>query len=478
MLPSATARPATLDAGGAAGRLETLWQSRPVARFRINLRNPRFWVVQAMVLFVTFGHLAAELLFDPHLGAAYFIPASLTFFPILYASLNFGREGAIPTAIWAGALSLPNVAVLHQGLERAGEMFQVTTMIVLAVVVASGVDKERILERARLASERRYRGLFEAAGEPIIVFDGAGRVREANAAAAQLFGRSVGELRDDTVDNLLGAGASPANSLSVADDIKIVGGGGREVWLQPVYSEITTAEGMPLTQAVLRDVTERRGFQQFAREIVRAQEEERARISRDLHDVCLQSAVLICRSLDTAAEVVEAGEGDELTPVLSHARALAETMGDELRRFSRDLRPTILDDLGLAPALRRLASEFVERTGIECPFTLSGRPRGLADHNAELALYRIAQEALRNTERHSGASDAQVSLCYNPAGVTLTVTDNGRGFGPSRMEGAATAGHLGLLGMRERARLVGGRCAIRSQATIGTVVEAFVPVVG
>ena len=164
-----------------------------------------------------------------------------------------------------------------------------------------------------------------------------------------------------------------------------------------------------------------------------------------------------------------------MTLILSRARALAENMGSDLRRFSRDLRPTILDDLGLAPALRRLLNEYIDRSGIECQFALHGSPRSLSDHNAELALYRIAQEALQNIERHSGASAIDVSLRYDDKLVVLTVADNGRGFSVSHMDGAAMAGHLGLLGMRERARLVGGQCTIHSEVAVGTTIEVRTP---
>lgn len=225
---------------------------------------------------------------------------------------------------------------------------------------------------------------------------------------------------------------------------------------------------------LLRDVTEQRGFQNYAQEIVRAQEEERQRIAHELHDVSLQSAVLICRRLDAAAEAAESGPPEQLQSVLAEARSMAESLGDELRRFSRDLRPLILEDLGLVPALRQLVNELGERCLVHCQLTVSGTARRL-DAGAELTLFRVAQEALRNVERHSGASRATVRLTHGPDGATLTVSDNGTGFEVPNLTILVSARRLGLLGMQERARLVGGHCEVRSVAGSGTRVTVWVP---
>src|SRR5439155_3788908 len=104
-----------------------------------------FWATQLMVVGVTATHVtveALELLTGYRLGAIYFVPVSLYFFPVVYASLNFGRGGAVPTAIWSTLLALPNIFIGHEGLERAGEAFQMVTMITLAIIVAGRVDRE------------------------------------------------------------------------------------------------------------------------------------------------------------------------------------------------------------------------------------------------------------------------------------------------------------------------------------------------
>ena len=210
----------------------------------------------------------------------------------------------------------------------------------------------------------------------------------------------------------------------------------------------------------------------LAGRIVRAQEDERQRIARDLHDVSVQSAVLICQRLDAAAATP--GDDASLGPIILETRAVAEEMLHDLCRFSRELRLTSLDDLGLVPALRGLATEFSERTGTSCWFTLNGDPPSWQSGPGEIALYGIAQEAFHNIERHSGAMSAEMSLRYG-SGLVLAVSDNGHGFSISRVDAGPTNGRLDLLGMRERARLCGGECTIRSSPGAGTYIEVQVP---
>jgi len=427
-----------------------------------------------------------EVLDGPHLDAVYFVPASLYFFPILYASLNFGREGAIPTAVWSAVLAIPNILIWHHGMERVGESAQLMMMIVLATIVAWRVDKEvaareraEALERARGLSELKYRALFDGAAEPILVLGDNGEIEEANAAAAALLGRTSESLHGFTTVELLGrqAGdllAAAVRSSQDRSELRLQRPDGSDLWLEPLCTVVPDASGKALAQVLLKDVTERRGFQHYAREITRAQEAERQRIAQELHDVSVQSAILICRRLDAAAEAVEEGSPEGILRTIVEARLTAETMADELRRFSRDLRPLILDDLGLVPALKRLLLELRERSSIDIRFNVSGPARRL-DSSIELTMFRIGQEALRNVESHAEASQASLDIEFDGANVTLTVSDNGSGFEVPNLAALTSGGRLGLLGMKERAQLVGGVCEIHSTPGAGTSVKAVVP---
>jgi PAS domain S-box-containing protein len=459
-------------------------------RFRSRLRDPRFWVVQAMIVAVTLTHTLIEAfhLLPHHVDAVYFLPASLYLFPVLYASLNFGKEGAIPTAIWSAVLSMPNIIIWHGGVERIGEAFQLGTVVFLSIIVATRVDSEVEARReaeakgqAHRISELKYRGLFDSVGQAIILFDQAGIIQEANTAASALFGRSLADMRGQSLSTVVGPeGASilissagaPSARTSTRDFPYQTDEG--PIWLEPLPTSVPGEVGN-LTLAVIRDVTARRGFQSYAREIVRAQEDERQRIARDLHDVSLQAVVLLCRQLDNVEEAMEDLTVEDASRALLDARKVAEEIAGELRRFSRDLRPSVLDDLGLVPAIRTLVNELTNRSGIQGRLILSGVPVRLQS-TVELSLFRIAQESLRNIERHSEATRVLVRLVFESDGVVLRVADNGKGFlAPTQPANLVSTGRLGILGMQERALLAGGQCEVTSRPGHGTRVEVHLP---
>jgi PAS domain S-box-containing protein len=461
-----------------------------LAAFKGRLRDRRFWVVQAMVAAVTTFHYLAEFYevrTNQEVDKLYLITMyTIYLLPIIYASLNFGREGAIPTAIWMAMLVVPNIVFIHHGNDRIFESVQILTMITLAAVIATRVDREVVQRRraeaegaARRVSELKYQSLFDNAGQAIVVFDNEGVIHEVNSAAASLFGLGQRDLDVATLKGALGSDAAASVEAPgdvgqwIGQEFHLAAGQG-ETWLEPVCTRLSSEED-GLTLALFRDVTARRGFQSYAREIVRAQEDERQRIARDLHDVSLQNIVLLCRRLDEVEEAAEDLIPDQLSKALSGARGFAESIGDELRRFSRDLRPSVLDDLGLVPAIRGLVAELGSRSGIQARFAYTGA-EGRLDSNCKVSLFRICQEALRNVERHSGASRATVRLAMNAESVLLTITDNGHGFTlPQSMTNLPTAGRLGLLGMHERATLAGGECEVSSQPGKGTRVQVRLP---
>jgi len=195
-----------------------------------------------------------------------------------------------------------------------------------------------------------------------------------------------------------------------------------------------------------------------------AQEEERARVARDLHDEVNQSLTGLLLRLEAAREAAP----PSLEPELAETKALANQAMRELLSLARQLRPTALDDLGLAAAIAGL----VERLGegeIEATIEVDGDFSDLPD-GAQLVVYRVAQEALSNAARHSGARHVAVELRRGPQGVELSVADDGRGFAFAESERG-----LGIGGMRERALLVSGDLTIESRPDAGTVVRLRVP---
>ncbi|HET7704284.1 MAG TPA: sensor histidine kinase [Candidatus Limnocylindrales bacterium] len=221
-----------------------------------------------------------------------------------------------------------------------------------------------------------------------------------------------------------------------------------------------------------RDDDRRLMVEAFARRMLLAREEERASIARELHDGPLQSAVVLWRMLDPS----DASVGDAARTRLRGAQASVERLATELRRFCRDLRPSVLTDLGLAPALRAEAAGFEGRTGIATDFRSSTpEPDRLSDE-AGLMLFRVCQEALRNVERHADARNVLVEVKVDDSSVTLRVADDGRGTG--RLPSAANLlnqNRFGIVGMTERARAVGGVFRIGARPPSGTTVEVQVP---
>lgn len=208
-----------------------------------------------------------------------------------------------------------------------------------------------------------------------------------------------------------------------------------------------------------------------------AQEEERGRVARELHDGISQILVGTRYALDLARRRIDRGDARAAD---SLDKGLAQLGGaiQEVRRISRDLRPAALDDLGLGPAIKALTDDFRERTGIETKFnTVVFRNR--LDQEAKIALYRIAQEALTNVERHSGATRVSVFLRGHTGGATLRIADNGRGLPDDSRAQPAAAG-LGLRNMQERIEQLDGTLRIFSARggrapDGGTVIEAQVP---
>lgn len=197
-----------------------------------------------------------------------------------------------------------------------------------------------------------------------------------------------------------------------------------------------------------------------------AQEEERARVARDLHDEVNQSLTGLLLRLEAAR--------DRATPELAHelaeTKALANQAMQELLTLARTLRPTALDDLGLKAALSALVDELGRKSGIETDFEGAGE---LSDvpMDVQLVTYRVAQEALSNATQHSEAQRIDVYVSRDAEGVELTITDDGRGFTFEQ----ATQG-LGIGGMRERALLVAGDLTVESRPKNGTSVRLFVPI--
>jgi signal transduction histidine kinase len=208
---------------------------------------------------------------------------------------------------------------------------------------------------------------------------------------------------------------------------------------------------------------------QLLDKLITAQEEERRRLSRELHDEVGQSLTALIMNLGSAEASVPP-QFDAIRRHLGEIRGLLATTLEEIRRLMVDLRPTVLDDLGLIPAIRWFAETHFKRAQIEHLLEVAGNRRRLPPH-VETALFRVVQEAITNIVRHSGARRAEVRLEFRDGLVAAEISDDGKGFDPK-----AAQGGLGLLGMEERVTFLGGRWTIKTDLGAGTRISLEIPI--
>jgi two-component system sensor histidine kinase UhpB len=220
---------------------------------------------------------------------------------------------------------------------------------------------------------------------------------------------------------------------------------------------------------LLRRIEEER--RRSGRLVLRAQEEERRRLARDLHDEVNQALTAILLRL----QALSAEAPPELDDEIAELKTLVNQAMEELLRLARQLRPASLDDLGLIAAIEGQLARFSEQSGIQAVLHHEGAPEALTE-DQQTVIYRVVQEALSNTAQHSDATFVDFDLRVFPShGVELRVRDNGKGFDARGSSHHLDGGHIGLSGMAERARLVGGELTVTSAPGSGTRVRLYIP---
>ena len=375
---------------------------------------------------------------------------------------------------------------------------------VLAAVI--DVTEERNLQDALTRSEALNRAVLGSLKELIAVLDGDGRIIAVNRAWTEYAGRMAAQSAAASVpgegDNYLGALARAAAAgwpkcLAIVDGIKGVLGAAAELFeteyrcpvaVDAVWFRMTVVPlrgAGPSAVVVLADITERKEAQMLMQalnaRLLRAQEDERRRLAREMHDdVTQRLAVLAIESgrLEMLLEPSCKGcDGTAPTVAVAKVRHMTEQivkLSSDVHSISRQLHPSILDDLGLADAVESECHTFTDREGIAVSLDVAPLPDSLANDVA-LCLYRILQEGLRNVAKHAGTDRVRVTL--GPAAedgreVALRISDSGVGFDAAAARGGLG---LGLASMRERARLVGAELRVTSSPGAGATIEVRAP---
>ena len=493
----------------------------------VPIRDPRFWVIQALVLAIDVAHTLlenAELLVGD--SELYLLSVSVFLIPVVYAALSFGLRGAVPTALWALILSLPEISA-HDWTIRVGILTQFAIVLAIAIIVALRVDREKAAARAfeqanrqlsrlnatastvagsldlnhvllgtlrakldpqkqqvawiRLAGNDNFpeRTDIDAAGMPVPA--GLDAQQEDLTAAACL----TGELQSDdpartaahTVVAALKSDGRTVGALGLTQRVETISPDEYQVHtaianqLSVALNNISTHQHNREALASLKAA--KQNLEIYIELATEAQEEERKRLSRELHDDILQSLVVAKAQIESAGTL----ERPELTRerLMGAQDILADTIVN-VRRYCHDLRPSLLDDLGLVDAVDWLVSDLRARTDLSVELSVTGTAHRLNNRD-ELLIFRIVQEALHNIERHAHATQTSVTMRYTDEALSVSVTDNGCGMTPAKGRSGSNQADpgLGLRGMDERTKLLRGKLTIHSQPGKGTELALQVP---
>ena len=355
--------------------------------------------------------------------------------------------------------------------------------LIVYQTVVNDLTERRASERRLAASEKQYREIVETANEGICKVDASNQITFVNHAFCRLTGYAEEELtgrpleslvaREDVEAERAGFSRRDIGRLGVRE-VRLRRADGSVVWTSASSNLVLDEEGN--FAGILRmhtDITDRKQLEaardKLVRDLVSAQEAERQRVARELHDQMGQHLVGLSLGLNRLAQL--GAQSPEVTNIISRLQSVAETMARDVQHLAFELRPASLDDLGLADAVSNYADGVGKRFGLEVDVQCDRMIR--LDSSAEIAIYRIVQEALTNVAKHAKAR--RVSVILEPRGdrLQVIVEDDGIGFRPELV--GLNDSRLGLRGMTERASLVGGEIQIESRPGRGTTLFLRVP---
>lgn len=474
----------------------------------VTISSPHLWVVLAMFVIGTISHYPQQILLIDSPSLLSFLGLTrhaveriLFLIPVTYAGMVFGLKAGIISLVISLLIMLPRVFLVSEYQVEAA--LEVGAVFVLGIIVNLWFGAKRkegqlyrqlVLwleesEQGLNISEQKYRYLFENASDAMWVHDVNGVFQDGNRAFERLTGFSTEELKGVHLAKFL---SSESSALAREVRNKLIKG---EEFEQPYEQQFYIKDGTVRTvkmstnpviaggrisgfEHVARDVTQEKQLQEnmrsYIKQITRAQEEERKRIARDLHDDVSPYILILIQKLDN----LTSGQRPKVSTIresIEGLRSQAVEALEALRRCAQGLRPRVIDDLGLVAAVEWVAEELERDQGIATEVEITGMDRDIPPET-QIVLFRIAQEALNNVRKHAHATKVVIKVRGEADYITMTVDDDGRGFRvPERVDDMVSAGKLGLMGMYERARLLDGSVQIESEAGKGTQIIIKLP---
>jgi two-component system sensor histidine kinase DegS len=417
---------------------------------------------------------------------------------IVYAGWALGLRFGIATLVASALAMLPQAIMMYP--DPVDAIIESLAALVIGGLGITLIQVRRVWHQQRQklrgirvalrTSQESYEELFTNASDAIWVHDMHGKIVIANIACEKVSGYSPDDLIGKNVvefmsrDTLVIAREirtklMKGQAIDQRYDQRIIKKDGTKTIVE-LFTRLIRADGKPIGfQNIARDVTIERRLRDNLRlqihKTLMAQEEERKRIARELHDDIAQSILLLSRQLD----ILISKNGSEIPKSsiieLEHIENIASDAYKSLQRYARDLRPSILDQMGLVAALNWLTEELGKELRIKTSVKSDKLPP--LPSEVELAMFRIAQETLNNIRKHAQASAVNITVQLTSNNLKMSIADNGKGFSTSRLTGdLAKEGKLGVLGMEERARLIGGNLQIKSEPGKGTTVIARAPI--
>lgn len=362
-------------------------------------------------------------------------------------------------------------------------------------VVGVGTDLRRFeeAEAALRESEERFRTIFDSAPTGIVIMNASAGIQVANTAFYSMTGYTARQLRSRSFFDLLDPeyhhlearfrdAVARNEPLQYGLQAELVQRDGRRIWVSLTTNLMRMSAGDDQFVVMMENITKRKHaelrLEEYARQLkalsgrlLDVQEEERRHIARELHDEVGQALTAVKINLESLG----AREGLRDNSALQDSVAEVSRVLDQVRDLSLDLRPAMLDRLGLVPALRNYLYRQADRVGFEPVFECDIE-RVQVDAPIETACFRVAQEALNNIVKHAGAGRVLIELHEEAGGLSLKIEDNGCGFAiEDKLHAASDGQTFGLLGLQERAKLVGGELTINSHPGVGTRIEAQFP---